>query len=147
MAFCTNCGSKLGDDFLFCPECGTRIAVPSPPVQTGQKKLCAKCGALMDDDLFYCLNCGEMLASSRSAEDPKRIVYRQPGLWRNKWVSLLLCIFFGWFGAHKYYESKVIQGVIYSLTLGLFGFGWIIDTIILACKPNPYLAKAEKRGS
>ena len=146
MAFCTNCGSQLGNDYLFCPECGTKIAITSSPTQA-RKKLCTKCGALMDNDLFYCLGCGETLTSSSSAEDPKRIVYRQPGLWRNKWVTLLLCIFFGWFGAHKYYESKVVMGVLYSLTLGLLGFGWIADIFILANKPNPYLATREKKGS
>lgn len=27
MAFCTNCGSQLSDDDLFCPNCGTKVLV------------------------------------------------------------------------------------------------------------------------
>lgn len=34
MAFCTNCGSKLPDDAVFCPNCGTamKVSVPSESV-------------------------------------------------------------------------------------------------------------------
>ena len=47
-------------------------------------------------------------------------------------------MFLGFFGAHKFYEGKIGMGVLYLLTFGLFGFGWIIDTIALLFKPNPY---------
>lgn len=57
---------------------------------------------------------------------------------KSKWVALILCIFFGCFGAHKFYEGKVLLGVVYLCTVGLFGVGWIIDIIILIFKPNPY---------
>lgn len=30
------------------------------------------------------------------------------------------------------------MGILYLFTLGLFGIGWLIDTIILLFKPNPY---------
>lgn len=57
---------------------------------------------------------------------------------KNKWVALLLCIFLGYFGAHKFYEGKAGMGILYLLTLGLFGIGWIIDIFVIAFKPNPY---------
>lgn len=57
---------------------------------------------------------------------------------RSKWVSLLLCLFFGCFGAHKFYEGKILLGIVYLFTLGIFGIGVIIDLIILLFKPNPY---------
>nr|WP_313339992.1 TM2 domain-containing protein [Sedimentibacter sp.] len=63
------------------------------------------------------------------------------GTWKNKWVSLLLCIFLGWLGAHKFYEGKLIIGLIYLFTLGLFGIGWLVDIIRLSFKPNPYQVK------
>ena len=56
----------------------------------------------------------------------------------NKNTALLLCIFFGYFGAHKFYEGKGVMGILYLLTLGLFGIGWITDIAIIATKPNPY---------
>lgn len=56
----------------------------------------------------------------------------------NKWISLLLCLFFGVFGAHKFYERRVLLGIIYLCTLGLVGVGVVMDLIILLFKPNPY---------
>lgn len=47
-------------------------------------------------------------------------------------TSLVLCIFLGYFGAHKFYEKKYGLGVLYFFTLGLFCIGWIVDCIKLA---------------
>ena len=30
------------------------------------------------------------------------------------------------------------MGILYLFTLGLFGIGWIVDTISYLFKPNPY---------
>ena len=57
---------------------------------------------------------------------------------KSKWVSFFLCLFLGVFGAHKFYEGKIMLGVVYLITCGLFGIGWFIDLIILLFKPNPY---------
>jgi len=43
----------------------------------------------------------------------------------------LLHIFLGVFGVHRFYMGKVITGVIYLLTGGLFGVGYIYDTLTL----------------
>ena len=51
---------------------------------------------------------------------------KEPGQ-KNKWVALLLCLLLGSFGAHRFYEGKIGTGILYLLTLGLFGFGVIID--------------------
>lgn len=60
---------------------------------------------------------------------------------KNKWVAFLLCLFLGTIGAHKFYEGKVGMGILYVLTFGLFGIGWLVDCIVLLCKPNPYYVK------
>lgn len=57
---------------------------------------------------------------------------------KNKWVALLLCIFLGFFGAHKFYEGKIALGVVYIFTGGLFFIGVIVDFFSLLFKPNPY---------
>lgn len=57
---------------------------------------------------------------------------------KNKWVAFFLCLFLGTFGIHKFYEGRILLGIVYILTGGLFGFGTIIDLIILLFKPNPY---------
>lgn len=57
---------------------------------------------------------------------------------RNKWISFLLCILLGYIGAHKFYEGKILFGLIYLFTFGIFGIGVLVDAIILLLKPNPY---------
>lgn len=43
--------------------------------------------------------------------------------------KFLLISLLGWFGVHKFIEKKYVLGVIYLLTLGIFGIGVIIDLI------------------
>ena len=57
---------------------------------------------------------------------------------KNKWVAFFLYLFLGEFGIHKFYEGKVLLGIVYLCTGGLFEIGWIIDIFILLFKPNPY---------
>lgn len=57
---------------------------------------------------------------------------------KNKWIAFWLCLCLGFFGAHKFYEGKFMMGLLYSFTFGLFGIGWMIDTVKLLCKSNPY---------
>lgn len=55
---------------------------------------------------------------------------------KNKWVSLLLC-FFTVFG-HKIYEGKYGMAILYFVTVGLCGIGWVVDLILLFMKPETY---------
>lgn len=48
---------------------------------------------------------------------------------RSRFVAFFLCLFFGVFGVHNFYVGKFFWGLIYLLTLGLFGIGWVIDII------------------
>ena len=56
----------------------------------------------------------------------------------DKWIAFFLCLFLGGIGAHKFYEGKGGQGVLYLLTVGLFGIGWIIDIFVILGKSDPY---------
>ena len=47
----------------------------------------------------------------------------------NPTVELCLCLFLGWLGAHKFYAGRIGMGVLYLITFGLCGIGWIIDTV------------------
>ena len=57
---------------------------------------------------------------------------------KNKWISFFLCLFLGVFGAHKFYEERILLGILYLCTAGIFGIGVIFDLIVLFFKPNPY---------
>ena len=57
---------------------------------------------------------------------------------KNKFISLALCLFLGAFGAHRFYEGKIITGIIWLFTGGLFGIGITVDLICLIIKPTIY---------
>jgi len=57
---------------------------------------------------------------------------------KSKWVSFFLCLFFGYLGIHKFYEGRILLGIVYLFTGGIFGIGILVDLIILLFKPNPY---------
>ena len=83
------------------------------------------------------------------AKQSSRVVYQEAVVletqnWKNKWTSWILCLFLGFLGAHKFYEGKIGEGFLYLFTFGLCGIGWIIDTVILLFKPNPYMVAKKK---
>lgn len=49
------------------------------------------------------------------------------------WLTLLLlCIFVGGAGIHRFYAGKIGTGILYLFTGGLFGIGWLIDLVKIA---------------
>jgi len=52
---------------------------------------------------------------------------------RHRRTAIILCLFLGWTGVHRLYLGRSISWLIYLLTLGLFGVGWLIDLIALFC--------------
>lgn len=45
-------------------------------------------------------------------------------------TGLLIAIFLGWGGGYRFYKKQPVLGVIYLLTAGIFGIGWLIDVIL-----------------
>lgn len=43
--------------------------------------------------------------------------------------QILITILGGWFGLHHYLNKNYKKGILYTLTLGIFYIGWIIDII------------------
>ena len=51
------------------------------------------------------------------------------------WIAaLLLCIFFGVFGAHRFYVGKIGTAILMLITLGGFGIWTVVDLIIIICQ-------------
>lgn len=51
---------------------------------------------------------------------------------KSKMVALLLCIFLGGLGIHRFYVGKIGTDIIWLLTGGCFGIGYIVDIVMIA---------------
>ncbi len=89
---------------------------------------CVNCGKELSNQATSCPNCGH----------PVRTPGMSPGFRSDKTVSpksrlaaLLLCIFLGGLGIHRFYVGKVGTGVLMILTLGGFGIWVLVDFIMI----------------
>jgi RNA polymerase subunit RPABC4/transcription elongation factor Spt4 len=77
--FCDKCGAILGEDYIFCSECGERAAAEAeeaeelagPPELSAKSAFCRNCGAPLEGDGFFCRECGEQVCGP--AEEPRGI--------------------------------------------------------------------------
>ena len=46
---------------------------------------------------------------------------------KNYTLAWVLLTFLGYFGMHRFYLGKIFTGILYLLTIGLFGIGYIYD--------------------
>jgi hypothetical protein len=89
-------------------------------------RFCPKCGHELLAVGDYCSQCGLPIP-------PDERLYDEPDASaRSRLVALLLCIFLGYFGVHRFYVGKIATGVIWLATGGLFGIGYIVDIIMIA---------------
>ena len=121
MKFCKHCGQKIDKDVVVCPHCGKQVEVLG---QASQPQVV--------------INNSNMNTNTNTNTNNNGI---GNGSAKNKWVAFCLCLFLGFFGAHKFYEGKAGMGILYLFTGGLFGVGWMIDIVGLLAKPNPYYPK------
>lgn len=51
---------------------------------------------------------------------------------KKSWITtLILAIFFGYFGIHRFYVGKGKSGCLYFFTMGLCGLGWFVDIALI----------------
>lgn len=62
---------------------------------------------------------------------PQQVHAASLGTIRSKWVVLALALFLGGLGVHRFYTGKIKSGIVWLLTCGLFGFGWLCDVIAI----------------
>jgi hypothetical protein len=108
--FCRNCGKEVADQAVMCVSCGV-------PPKNG-KNFCQNCGEASVPGAEICAKCGVRLAHAA-------------GEGRDWLTTLLLCIFVGGLGIHRFYTGHTVIGIIQLLTLGGCGIWTIIDLILI----------------
>lgn len=69
-------------------------------------------------------------SSSSSNKTPSEAVYVPPKEKKELKTSkgmMIATIFLGWLGVQRYASGQIGLGILYTLTFGLFGIGWIYD--------------------
>ena len=104
-----------------CPQCGA-------PIENGN---CGYCG-YKERKTSESINFSQQPAQPQIVFNNYHTSVNHRGSRKDKIVALLLCIFLGYFGAHKFYVGKTGMGFVYLLTAGLFGIGWFVDIFLIA---------------
>ena len=118
--FCKHCGTKIAEAAVICPHCGCQVEEMKKAEQPS-----------------IVINNANTNTNTNTNMNGMGYMARR----KNKWVAFCLCFFLGMLGAHKFYEGRAGMGILYLFTGGLFGIGWLVDCIVLLCKPNPYYVR------
>lgn len=91
---------------------------------------CQRCGHELLPDAAFCSRCGEAVRApgyvKHAPSDYEEVSDR------SRLIALLLCIFLGYLGLHRFYVGKIFTGIVWLLTGGIFGVGYVIDLVLIA---------------
>lgn len=108
---CPNCGAELNyvetSSFVACDYCGSKLHIEHDNRPTLNQ-------TVQEPQPVKVTN-GSAKAVSRKTNPT--------------FVYMLITIFLGLLGVHRFMRGEVGMGLLYLFTGGLFGFGWIYDSI------------------
>ena len=140
---CTQCGAKVQkaeDGSYVCEYCGSVIELE--PAQSAEAQTAASQAVAAIESAPSAA--GASAGVQKPAFDPT-ITYTKTGeryvphqKKKQKWLAIVLCVTFGYLGAHRFYEGKKRSGIVYLCSLGLLFFGVIYDFIQLLSRPEYY---------
>ena len=105
--YCRNCGLEIDDKASLCPHCG---------IQTNKGvQFCQSCGKTTQPTDRDCIYCKSKLA----------------GAGKDWLTTLLLNVFLGYLGVHRFYTGNIGIGIGQLLTLGGCGIWSFIDLMII----------------
>ena len=104
-------------------------------------KFCKHCGQIIDSDCVVCPKCGKQVENLNSygGNTNGPIIINNNGGYNNvvspkSWlVTLLLCLFVGVFGIHRFYAGKIGTGIIMLLICwtGISAIWAFVDLILI----------------
>ncbi len=123
----------VADEAFETPSEATEPTVADDsPTSSEASLFCPQCGAAMGADDSFCGGCGWRLGEVPRAEigAAGRVVANPSGF--NRLTALLLCLFLGALGAHRFYVGKIGTALLFPITLGGFlGVWWIYDLVMI----------------
>lgn len=122
--FCKKCGKEINDDALICPNCGAGTDNYASQQTTHQTAPTTATQTITPPITIINTNTNTNTNNNAGAlQKPK-----------SKMTALILCLigFLGIGGLHCFYVGKAGMGILYILTMGLFGIGTIVDLIRIA---------------
>lgn len=138
MKFCSHCGQQIDMDCVVCPLCGKQVKDLKQDVQAAPN--------ITINNSSNSSNVNSNRNSAKATAIAGGRGGRPYGRRVHKMTALLLCIFLGYFGAHKFYAGRKGMGILYLCTAGLCGIGWIVDCVLIGMKPGPYYYIDDGRG-
>jgi TM2 domain-containing membrane protein YozV len=102
---------------------------------------CSQCGNKINTDSSFCEKCRYHVSNEVQNNSPK-----------SARTALLLCLFLGAIGAHRFYVGKIGTGILMLLTWGGLGIWVLVDIILIAScqfrdKKNQLLIFTQEKGS
>lgn len=102
---------------------------------------CSQCGNKINNDSSFCEKCGYHINNEAQNNSPK-----------SARTALLLCLFLGAIGAHRFYVGKIGTGILMLLTWGGLGIWVLVDIILIAScqfrdKKKQLLIFTQEKGS
>ncbi len=123
MKFCKFCGNRIPMDAVICVHCGRQVEELRQSAAQAQPVI---------------INNSNNNVNNNVNTSIAPMAYMPLGRPKNKWMAFWLCLLFGYLGIHRFYEGKIGTGIIWALSGGLFGIGWLVDVLCILAKPNPY---------
>ena len=158
---CKNCGAEVGIEYRLCPYCKSEVQYPTPngqqnqpiiiqniiqnPTQNqgynqGYNKNYNNQGYDPNYNQGYNQNYNQGYNPVQNNNPIGNFINQFTGnnfamdsnvSPKSKVLTLILAIILGYFGIHRLYAGRYITGLVYMFTYGLFGFGWILDIILI----------------
>jgi TM2 domain-containing membrane protein YozV len=93
---------------------------------------CSQCGASLETGSQFCNKCGHKVGTISAVVRESTYPDNRPISPKSATTALLLCLFLGTFGIHRFYVGKIGTGILMLLTLGGFGIWVLVDIILIA---------------
>lgn len=91
------------------------------------EKYCHNCGDIIDKRAGVCPKCGV----SQFRNQPPPFYNTNVNLNTNWIITLLLCVFLGVFGVHRFYNGHYLTGFLLLITAGGLGIWYLIDLVFI----------------